>query len=109
MANICDNKFLLSNVGNDEDFERIKHRLIEVIGWDDEDFDGEITYEDEDIVEGYFESRWCFPDEEFLKIIPEDTEVYFRCLSEEYGCGYVAMNVYSNGTWHIEQTFELYG
>lgn len=81
---------------------------MESIGFKDEEFYGDITYEDEDIVEGYFDSRWNFPNEEFEEIIPEGTEVYFRCLSEEYGCEYVAMNVYSDGGWHTEQTFELY-
>ena len=78
-----------------------------MIGFKSEHFYGDITYEDEDIVEGYFESRWVFPDEEFTKIIPDDTEVYFRCLSEEYGCEYVAMNIYTEGCWRTEQTFDL--
>jgi hypothetical protein len=30
-----------------------------------------------------------------------------RCLSEEYGCGYVAMNIYDEGRWREEQTFDL--
>lgn len=107
MANTCDNKFLLFNVGNEDDFKKIKHRLIEAIGFKDESFYGEITYEDEDIVEGWFESRWSFPDEEFEAIIPNGTEVYFRCLSEEYGCEYVAMNVYKDDMWMSEQTFDL--
>lgn len=107
MANICDNKFVLSNVGNDEDFKKVKHRLIEYIGYKDEHFYGDITYEDEDLVEGWFESRWTFPEEEFLKIITEGLEVYFRCLSEEYGCEYVAMNIYDDGSWREEQTFDL--
>lgn len=107
MANICDNRFFLSNVGNDEDFKRIKHRLIESIGIEDAGFYGEITYDDEDFVEGWFESRWSFPDEEFEAMIIEGTEVYFRCLSEEYGMGYVALNVYKDGAWMSEQTFDL--
>lgn len=107
MANICENKFLLYNEGNEEDFKRVKHRLIEAIGFGDEEFYGEITYEDEDIVEGWFESRWSFPDEEFEAMIPEGTEVYFRCLSEEYGCEYVAMNVYRDEAWETEQTFDF--
>ena len=109
MANICENKFILSNEGNDEEYKRIKHKLIEAIGWENScSFDGEISYEDDDFIEGYFDSRWVFPDEFFLNIIPEDIEgVYFRCLSEEYGCGYVAMNVYRNGGWMTEQTFDF--
>lgn len=107
MANICDNKFLLANNGNDDDFNKIRHRLIEEIGYDDEHFYGEITFDDEETVEGWFESRWVFPDEKFKEIIPDNLNVYFRCLSEEYGCDYVAMNIYSEGTWSEEQTFDL--
>ena len=98
MANICDNKFLLANNGNDDDFNKVKHRLMEEIGYNNEYFYGDITFEDDDVLEGYFESRWNFPD---------DLDVYFRCLSEEYGCSYVAMNVYSEGTWSEEQTFDF--
>lgn len=107
MANICDNKFLLSNNGNNADFNKVKHRLLEEIGYDNEYFYGEIIFEDDDVVEGWFESRWNFPEEKFREIIPDDLDVYFRCLSEEYGCSYVAMNVYSEGTWSEEQTFDF--
>jgi hypothetical protein len=107
VANICDNKFLLSNEGNDEDFKKVKHRLMEEIGYNDEYFYGDITFEDDDVLEGYFESRWNFPEEKFREIIPDDLDVYFRCLSEEYGCSYVAMNVYSEGAWNNEQTFDF--
>ena len=45
------------------------------------------------------------------KILPEKEddpdECYFRCLSEEYGCGYVAMNIYTGGHWRDEQCFDL--
>lgn len=109
MANICENKFIFSNEGNDEEYKRIKHILIEDIGWEHgNEFDGEITYEDECFIEGWFESRWVFPSEYFEKLIPEDIEgIDFRCLSEEYGCGYVAMNIYRDGSWWDEQTFDL--
>lgn len=108
MANICDNRFILINEGDDDEFLKIKHRLIEIIGYDQHSLlSGEITYEDEDFIEGYFESRWVFPEEIMKNIIPEETNVYFRCLSEEYGCEYVAMNVYSDKCWREEQTFDF--
>lgn len=109
MANICENKFFLSNDGNDELFKKIKYRLIEDISHDsDAKFDGEVLYEDDDFIEGWFDSRWTFPNEYFEEIIPEGTEdIYFRCLSEEYGCCYVAMNVFKDGTWLGEQTFDF--
>ena len=37
----------------------------------------------------------------------EEDDCYFRCLSEEYGCGYVAMNIFKDGEWWNEQCFDL--
>lgn len=30
-----------------------------------------------------------------------------RCLSIEWGCSYVAMNVYEDGAWRDEQSFDF--
>ena len=108
MANICNNTFFLSNEGNDENYLRIRHKLIEAIDTDRGEFYGDITYEDEDFVEGWFESKWVFPVAIMEEMIPEETEgVYFRCLSEELGCTYIAMNVFKDGSWWDEQTFDF--
>lgn len=105
MANICDNKFLISC--EDENIvERISKKLENCF---DEFLDGEITYEDERIIEGWFESRWRFPDDIFDDFFEEfkDDTIYMRCLSEEYGCELVSMNVYSEGSWWEPQYFDF--
>lgn len=105
MANICDNKFLISC--EDENIvEQISKKLESYF---DEFLDGEITYEDERIIEGWFESRWRFPDDIFDDFFEEfkDDTIYMRCLSEEYGCELISMNVYSEGSWWEPQYFNF--
>ena len=96
MANICDNKFL----------EHISNKLE---GLFKNKLEGEITYGDETIIEGWFSSSWNFPDEIFNDFFTEfaDDTIYMRCLSEEYGCGLVSMNVYSEGRWWEPQYFDF--
>jgi len=110
MANICDNKFFFSCKNN---FPKYKKFFEEVI-FEEENGNGEVIDEQNDgnnhhggSIEGWFESRWNFPIEWFKSIFKEDDECYFRCLSEEYGCDYVAMNIYSNGSWRDEQCFDI--
>lgn len=105
MANICDNKFTIA-CNNEEVLKQIIKKLEDLFS---DILDGEITYEQEDFIEGYFESRWCFPDEIFDDFFNEfeDDTIYMRCLSEEYGCQYVAMNVYMDGGWWEPQTFDF--
>lgn len=105
MANICDNKFLIS-CEDEKIIERISNKLEELFK---DILYGEITYEDEQIIEGWFESRWNFPDEIFDDFFTEfaDDTIYMRCLSEEYGCELVSMNVYSEGSWWEPQYFDF--
>jgi hypothetical protein len=105
MANICDNKFLIS-CEDEKIIERISNKLEELFK---DILYGEITYEDEQIIEGWFESRWNFPDEIFDDFFTEfaDDTIYMRCLSEEYGCELVSMNVYSEGGWWEPQYFDF--
>ena len=106
MANICDNKFYIfcedEGVLND-----IIEKLENTFG---DQLDGEISYSDENMIEGYFDSKWCFPDQIFDDFFNEfdDDSIYMRCLSEEYGCGLVSMNIYTNGQWKEPQCFDLY-
>ena len=44
--------------------------------------------------------------ENFFDEFADDT-IYMRCLSEEYGCGLVSMNIYDKGEWKIPQYFDL--
>lgn len=105
MANICDNKFLIS-CEDEKIVEQISKKLEELFS---EDLYGEITYEDDRIIEGYFESRWRFPDDIFDDFFEEfkDDTIYMRCLSEEYGMDLVSMNVYSEGSWWEPQYFDF--
>lgn len=105
MANICSNDFLISFEG-DELGDKICEKLDKLFN---ESLDGEITYSDEGIIEGYFDSRWTFPMhlfEDFFDEFNDDT-IYMRCLSTEYGCQYVAMNIYRYIAWEPEQCFDL--
>lgn len=103
MANICNNKFYFSCENN---FDFYNQHFIQLF---EDHFDGDITFGDVDDcwIEGYFETKWSFPDKSYFDWFCKEDECYFRCLSEEYGLGYVAMNIYEDGEWKSEQTFEL--
>lgn len=105
MANICENKFYIS-FENTEDKEVLEERFNKLF---ETELNGEITYIDEGIIEGYFDSKWSFPDEVFKDFFHdlENNGIYMRCLSEEYGCGYVAMNIFRDHYWEEEQNFDL--
>ena len=69
--------------------------------------EGEITYIDPLFIEGYFNSKWDFPMYIFEDFFNEFDDVYMRCLSEEYGNNYIALNIYEDGYWLEEQTFDF--
>lgn len=86
MANICDNTFFAYS----ECEENLKH-IYEFIG---EHFDSDLEYYDGTNVEGYFTSRWVFPEEhmkDMFESMPNKEDIYMRCLSVEYGCLYHAL------------------
>ena len=103
MANICTNTFYIAwkseEVGN-----KIINKLETLF---DSKLEGELTYIDPLFIEGWFTSKWDFPMYIFEDFFNEFEDVYMRCLSEEYGCGYVAMNIYIDDSWLDEQTFDL--
>lgn len=106
MANICDNKFYI--FCEDEGvLSDIIEKLENTFG---DQLDGEISYSDENMIEGYFDSKWCFPDQIFGDFFNEfdDDSIYMRCLSEEYGMGLVSMNIYTDGQWKEPQYFNVY-
>ena len=106
MANICDNKFYIYC-----DSESVIEKIVEKLDTLFEDtLDGEISYATENAIEGYFDSRWAFPEDIFNDFFKEfdDDSLYMRCLSEEYGCGLVSMNIYVGGQWKEPQCFNLY-
>ena len=99
MANICTNSFCLNKQVSDSDYKKSSENLKRFLDSINSDYD-----EDDDFIDGYFDSKWVFPMDEIKDLLVGD--VYFRCLSEEYGCGYVAMNIYDEG-WQSEQTFDI--
>lgn len=105
MSNPCYNEFLIS-FENEEIGIKINKKLEDLF---ENKLRGEISYADEGIIEGWFESRWTFPSDIFENFFEEfeDSTIYMRCLSTEWGCCYVAMNVYDNGSWWGEQTFNF--
>ena len=106
MANICDNKFYIYC-----DSKSVIEKIVEKLDTLFEDtLDGEISYATENAIEGYFDSRWAFPEDIFNDFFKEfdDDSLYMRCLSEEYGCGLVSMNIYVDGQWKNPQCFDLY-
>jgi hypothetical protein len=105
MANICGNKFYI--YAPSEIVDSICCKLKTVMG--DKFYWLDISYCCGEIIEGYFDSNWAFPTDIFENFFDEfdNEEIYMRCLSEEYGCDYVAMNIYSDKHWWDEQTFNL--
>ena len=97
MANICDNQFKIYFEG-----EELKKSIINKL---DELFKneliGEITYEDEDMIEGFFDSKWRFPNEIFEKFFDEfdDDSIEMICLSTEWSLFHIELNVYRNKKW----------
>jgi hypothetical protein len=106
MANICENKFHIY-CDSESVIEKIVGKLDTLF---EDTLDGEISYASDSTIEGYFDSRWAFPVEVFNDFFREfnDDSIYMRCLSEEYGCGLVSMNIYVDGQWKEPQCFDLY-
>lgn len=112
MANICSNRFYLVCEKNLDKYIKFLQPIIEEWsgGIDYDEYNSKEDKTSGGIIEGYFDSRWTFPDwlkDELAKVVVEEDDLYFRCLSEEYGCAYVAMNVFADGAWWDEQTFEF--
>ena len=99
MANICDNTFFASSE-NQESLNVLAAFLEENLSVDFID-------QSEDYLDLQFSSRWVFPCEVFEELLKEhkelseDTTLYMRCLSTEYGCDYVSYRTYRDGAWDI--------
>lgn len=105
MANICDNKFLIY-CDDSGIIQQIVQKLDKLFT---DSLDGEVSFNTENTIEGYFDSRWDFPMHLFENFFDEFTNdsLYMRCLSEEYGCDLVSMNIYSDNSWQEPQYFDL--
>ena len=103
MANIACNKFYMS-WNSEYDIAPVKEQIEKLF---DEHLDGGIEFEDPEFMEGWFDSSWEFPSEYWEEIL-KDKPIYFRCLTEEYGCGLVSMNIHDeDGYWREPQYFDL--
>lgn len=105
MANICSNKFYITS-DEPEIIQKVCDKLNKLF---ETTLDGEIDFSDEYIIEGFFDSRWNFPAHIFENFFDEfnDSSLYMRCLSEEYGCDLVSMSIYSENQWKPTQYFDL--
>lgn len=105
MANIAENKFFISLNDCPEDKEKLLiERLDKVFN---ENLNGDYDYEEGYHVDGWFDSRWNFPNKIWEEIL-DDIPVYGRFLTEEYGCGLVSMNIHDeDGYWREPQYFDL--
>lgn len=103
MANICTNTFYIGCKSKETGIAIINKLKILFTT----ELEGEVTYIDPLFIEGWFVSNWDFPMHIFEDFFNEFEDVYMRCLSEEYGNSYVAMNIYRDGNWLDEQTFDF--
>ena len=100
MANICSNKYYISS-----DYKETIDKIVSKL----KDLKIDVEYIDDYSIEGFFDSMWDFPNYDFKDFFNEFTDdtIYMRCLSEEYSCGVVSMNVYSEGKWKDPQYFDF--
>lgn len=104
MANECVNRFQL--VTSDKE---VLKKVTELV----KEYSGEITFnsvtDGKHIIEGTFISNWNFPLEDFSEVLidGETEHAVFKCLSEEPGMDYVAMNIFTPAYWWEEQTFDM--
>lgn len=105
MANICSNNFYVT-ADNKDTIQQVKDKFETLFV---DKLIGDLSWVDDYFLEGYFDSKWVFPMSLFKDLFNDvdDDTLYMRCLSEEYGCGYVAMNIYCDGDWREEQSFNL--
>lgn len=103
MANIAENKFYMS-WDSEYDITPVKEQIDKLF---DDHLEGEIYFDEDDFMEGWFDSKWSFPFEYWDEIL-KNKPIYFRCLTEEYGCGLVSMNIHDeDGYWREPQYFDL--
>lgn len=105
MANICDNSFKIYFEG-EELKKSISNKLDELFK---NELIGEIAYEDEGLIEGFFDSKWCFPNEIFEKFFDEfdDDSIEMICLSTEWSLFHIELNIYRNKKWEESQYFKV--
>ena len=75
MANICENKFHIY-CDSESVIEKIVERLDTLF---EDTLDGEISYASESIIEGYFDSRWAFPEDIFNDFLKNLMMIHFTC------------------------------
>lgn len=97
MANICNNEFYAYS----DNPENIKY----IQDWFVNEYTNYIEIEttSDTTVDGWFESRWTFPEEQMNQLyegLPDKEDIYMRCLSVEYGNDYVDYHKCEEDGWY---------
>ena len=96
MANICENTLRIFT--GDEDNKKYIIKFMHDI------FRCDLEEIDPDVLEGYFDSKWDFPDElmnELYEKIPNKDDIDMTCLSVEWGCFYCAFHTCDVDGWTL--------
>lgn len=97
MANICENtiKVFTDDEGNKKYISKFML----------DNFRCDLEEVDSNMLEGYFDSRWVFPEElmdELYEKIPNKNDIDMTCLSVEWGCFYCAFHTCDKDGWTVE-------
>ncbi len=98
MANICENTLRVFT--DDEDN---KNYIVKFMF---NTFQCDLEEVDSNMLEGYFDSKWDFPEElmrELYEGLPNKDDIDMTCLSVEWGCFYCAFHTCDKDGWTIEQ------
>lgn len=97
MANICENEIHVYTSA-----EANKKYILKYL---EDNLNADITESDNDYIEGYFSSKWDFPDQlmdEMYKGIPIKSDIDITVLSTEWGCFYCAFHTCNEDGWKLE-------
>lgn len=97
MANICENTIRIFT--EDEDNKKYICKFIK------NEFNTSLEEITCDMLEGYFDSKWIFPEEEMNRLyaeLPNKDDIDITCLSVEWGCLYCAFHSCDANGWKNE-------
>lgn len=97
MANICENTIRVFT--EDEDNKSYICKFMK------DNFRCDLEDVDYNMLEGYFDSRWSFPEElmeEMYKGLPNKDDIDITCLSVEWGCFYCQFHTCDSDGWIVE-------
>lgn len=94
MANWCDNELRIYSE-NEENINTVKKFLKD-------NFLIDKLFEDVDILEISFNSKWYFPEDlmnDLINKLPDKNDINMVCLSVEWGNLYCEFHTYNEGKW----------